>query len=153
MANWGKTSQARLDTCHPHLVQLCDALIGRCPFESQGFEINDLVILAGHRIETDQNEAVRAGHSRTRWPNSMHNRMPSLAVDIAVYHPNIVGKVDWKNADEFEALAAEMLATANEFNINLRWGGDWDRDGIRVDNDPDESLMDGPHFELVGYED
>jgi hypothetical protein len=31
----------------------------------------------------------------------------------------------------------------------MRWGGDWDGDGVRVDIDPDEGLLDAFHFERV----
>jgi peptidoglycan L-alanyl-D-glutamate endopeptidase CwlK len=42
-------------------------------------------------------------------------------------------------------MADAMFAAAKELNIKIRWGRDWDQDGIIGE----KGETDGPHFELV----
>jgi hypothetical protein len=48
----------------------------------------DFKILCGHREEKEQNEAFNKGNSKLKWPQSKHNSLPSLAVDIAPFPVN-----------------------------------------------------------------
>ncbi len=41
-----------------------------------------------------------------------------------------------------------MLAAAHDLGIELRWGGDWDRDA----EFDDQTFNDLPHFELYDYD-
>ena len=96
----------------------------------------DFTILCGHRGKEEQDEAVRAGHSRTPWPTSKHNGTPSLAVDIAPY------PVDWHDLARFDKLAVEVkaawagLTDAEREGFTLSWGGDW------------TGFVDRPHWEV-----
>lgn len=62
-----------------------------------------------------------------------------LAVDIAPY------PLDWKNTAAFDALAKVMFAAAAELHVHIRWGADWDEDGVPREH----GETDSPHFELV----
>jgi len=123
-------SEERLATCDERLQRLFREVIKE----------RDCTVLCGHRGEAEQNEAVAKGVSKTKWPTSKHNSMPSRAVDVMPY------PIDWEDKPRIAEFAKYTLAKAKELNINIRWGGDWDRDGEWKD----EKFLDMPHFELIG---
>lgn len=102
----------------------------------------DFTVSCGHRGEADQEAAVRDGKSTKHWPDSLHNRLPALAVDLAPY------PTDWADSLAFARLAGYVLAVADDLDIELRWGGDWNGNG----RTRDERLVDAPHFELTEKE-
>ena len=69
---------------------------------------------------------------------SPHNYPISHAVDIAPY------PIDWNNTSRFMILGGYVLGIAQGLGIDLRWGGDFNRN---YDNS-DEIFSDLPHFEL-----
>lgn len=99
----------------------------------------DVIVLCGHRGQSDQDKAVRAGNSKTPWPKSKHNSMPSKAVDIAPL------PLDWADRERFCLLAGWVMATARARGVKLRWGGDWDNNNVIRD----ERLQDLVHFEVT----
>ena len=127
---YGKSSVKRLNSCEPKLQLLMKRVLEKSKV--------DISILCGHRNEEDQNAAVREKKSKVSFPNSKHNSFPSRAVDVAPY------PIDWKNIERFHDLATLILDTAEEMEIELRWGGDWDMDGDTTD----QTFNDLPHFEL-----
>lgn len=134
MSGFSEFSKANLATCHPDLQVLFNEVI-------KDF---DCRIQCGHRDKAGQ-DAAYPKYSQVQWPNSMHNKMPSLAVDVLPY------PVDWKNEKSFYFFAGRVLATAErllrekKMMFAVRWGGDWDRD-----NDlNDHKFIDLPHYELV----
>lgn len=129
MNEFSKQSWARLETCHPDLQLLFQEVVKHY----------DCSILEGWRSEEDQNNAVHEGKSKTPWPESKHNTIPSSAVDVAPY------PIQWNNLKRFYHFAGFVLATAKAMNIKIRWGGDWDSD---MDLD-DQDFNDLVHFELV----
>lgn len=132
MYTFSKRSREQLNTCHPKLIKVLEAAIKKIDFS----------VVEGHRGEADQNRAVAEGNSRTRWPNSKHNKMPSEAVDIWPYpfKPEY-----WHQMEVWENLAKVILECAEELGIKIRWGGDWNQNG----DWRDEKFIDGPHFELM----
>jgi peptidoglycan LD-endopeptidase CwlK len=129
-------SEYNLSTCHPKLQRLIRLLAQRVPRSM------DFSVICGYRNEADQESAFKAGRSTKRFPDSSHNVMPSVAIDLAP-HP-----VDWKDLARFAKLAGYVQAVADDLGIEIRWGGDWDGDGRTLD----ERLFDAPHFELTSYE-
>lgn len=141
-------SQAAFDTLNPLLqrvfIYIKDVL-----------EI-DHTILCGHRGEEEQNKAFAEGKSELKWPDSLHNTEPSLAVDAVPYVriPSVSGGIHWDNPDPKirELYNREMVRFATTvqlvarfvFNLHLRWGGDWDKDWSLMDN----RFNDYPHFEV-----
>jgi len=111
------------------------------------------VIIEGHRGEIIQNEMYRTGKSQVQWPDSNHNLIPSMAIDVMEYFPE-KPHIHWSDLNAIEDFSHFVLATAEALFAQgvvthmLRSGVDWDMDGIRVDKDPDESFFDGPHMEL-----
>jgi peptidoglycan L-alanyl-D-glutamate endopeptidase CwlK len=61
------------------------------------------------------------------------------AVDLVPY------PIDWDTLSKFDAIADAMFQAADELDVALRWGADWDQDGKRRERGESDS----PHFELV----
>lgn len=137
MPTFSATSKQRLETCDPRLQELLNEAIKHI----------DFVVLEGHRGEAAQNEAFRKGASKKRWPDGNHNSLPSKAVDIAPYFPEV--KVDWNDLIAFGRLMGFIQCLAIQRGIKLRFGLDWDGDFRSVNRDPNESFLDAPHIELV----
>jgi len=135
MPKYSPVSRERLSTCHKDLRMVFNAVI-------QHF---DCSILEGHRNEDDQNRYYDEGKSQLVWPQSKHNKSPSMAVDVVPY------PIDWDGLNRFRYFAgyvmgvSDMLHAQGMISHRVRWGGDWDRDTQLKDN----SFNDMPHFELV----
>ncbi len=128
MPRFGKKSKAKLEEVDERLVRVLDKAI----------EYKDFTILNGHRGKDEQNLMVKEGKSKLSWPKSKHNGKPSKAVDIAPY------PIDWNDTKRFAHLAGLVQGIGLSMGINIRWGGDWDRDGETKDN----TFNDLPHLEL-----
>lgn len=137
---WSFNSKARLYTCHLHLQAVANQLIKNAPM--------DVTIVCGARGKEDQNRWFDAGYSKVRFPDSKHNvgdgapRAESHALDFAPY---VGGSIPWDDEGSFYALAGAWLTTANRMGIRLRYGGDWDRDGLTED----QTFMDLGHIEIL----
>lgn len=128
MPKFSQRSKARLATCDRRLQSLFNEVIQHV----------DCSILEGHRDEETQDEYYADGKSKLMWPQSRHNRTPSLAVDVAPW------PIDWSNADRFIYFAGIVMGIAEGMALPIRWGGDWNRN-----YDPsDESFLDLVHFEI-----
>ena len=134
MPSYSKLSKARLATCHDDLITIFNKVI----------EHMDVTIVCGHRGKEEQNEAYDSGYSQVKYPNSKHNKKPSMAVDVVPY-PEM-----WTDMDKLQVLGgfvlgiAAMLYEEGEIEHLVRWGHDWDMDW---DLD-DSTFIDAPHFEL-----
>lgn len=137
MPYFSKASLDKLATCDPRLQLVLNEAI----------KIVDIVVLEGHRGEFAQNEAVANGTSKLSWPKGKHNAVPSKAVDVAPYLPQV--KIDWKDLIAFGRLMGVLQAIAFRHGIKLRFGLDWDGDFRSVDRDPDEDFLDAPHIEVI----
>lgn len=124
-----RISNERLNTCDERLQKIVKKLI----------ITNGAYVLQGYRGEEEQNKAFNEGKSKLRFPNSKHNKVPSLAIDLA---PSPLP--DWENTIEFMEFAMVVIGVAEDLKIPIRWGGDWDMDG---ETEPGE--WDYVHFELV----
>lgn len=101
-------------------------------------ETYDCSIIEGYRTKEKQDEYYEQGKSKLKYPQSKHNRQPSLAVDAVPY------PCDWENMKQFYHFGGFVMATAKEMGIGLRWGGDWNGNLDFTD----QSFHDLPHFEL-----
>lgn len=117
-------SVARLKTCHPDLQRVVELAATRMP----------LFVLCGYRGRNEQNKAFEEGKSKLRFPRSMHNKKPSMAVDISP------SPLDWLNHDAFKKLALVMKKAAKELGVDIVWGGDW------------VGFKDLPHYQLSSVE-
>ena len=140
MPKFGKTSKARLATCHPDLQLIFNTAI----------ETVECSIFCGHRNKANQNKAFDDGLSQVQWPNSKHNSFLSMATDAGPYFVELKN-TDWEDKIAFAVFAGYCIRIAEELlekeliTHRLRWGGDWDGDG----RSSDETFVDLPHFELV----
>lgn len=109
------------------------------PVLHKAIRLMDFSVLQGTRSKEEQNELFAKGLSKVQYPNSKHNTVPSLAVDLAPY------PIDWNDHIAFAHLAGIIRSCAMDFGHGIRWGGDWDSDG----ESNDQTFMDIGHFELV----
>lgn len=128
MPTFSQASLEKLKTLDPRLQILLNEAILHIDFS----------ILVGHRNEADQNKAFAEKKSNFKWPQSKHNKLPSMAVDVAPY------PIDWDDPARFARLFGYIERIANELQIPIRWGGDWNRNW----RTKDERLVDMPHIEL-----
>ena len=136
MYHYGRRSLKRKGTCHPKIQIILDELI----------KIIDVTIVFGYRGELEQNKAVLENRSTKLFPHSKHNRMPSLAVDVAPYNSKVPGGVDWNDKDKFYYMQGLIRAIAFYKGIKIRGGHDWDGD-----NDfKYQTLNDLVHIEYMG---
>ena len=73
MPRFGTRSKSRLHTCDERLQKLFKEVV-------KGF---DCTVIEGHRGKTKQNAAYDKGNSKLKYPKGKHNRIPSIAVDVA----------------------------------------------------------------------
>lgn len=125
------TSCERLETCAKDLQRLVLAVHERHPVQ----------VWCGYRDQKGQDLAYKTGHTKVEWPNSKHNVMPSIAVDLMpVKQP--------KSSQEWHFFAGLVEGIAFAMHIPLRWGGNWAADDCATPN----SFNDFCHFELLHVE-
>ena len=130
MAKFGTTSKRNLSEAHPELQRLFEEVV----------KFYDCSVIEGHRPKVEQDKAYHSGKSKVQWPDSKHNSKVSMAVDVVPY------PIDWNDKQRFYFFAGLVKGIATRMGIDIRWGGDWDRD-----NDfKDQTFHDLPHFELYG---
>lgn len=135
MPQFTHSSANKMQTCDDRLITLFKEVI----------KYYDFIVMCGYRNEKDQNAAVAAGNSKTPWPKSKHNAMPSQAVDVLPTCLIVDGKINWDNKAAFSELAEIVFREADKLGIHIRWGGDFNQDGSKTTNDS----WDLPHFELA----
>jgi peptidoglycan L-alanyl-D-glutamate endopeptidase CwlK len=147
MYKLGKGSLKKLESVHHDLVKIIKLAITRTPV--------DFGISEGHRTLERQKELYDQGKSKIDGINKKgkHNYSPSLAIDLYAYHPDI--EVRKKLAYDVPTLCliagviiscADELKAKGDIKHSVRWGGNWDNDGVIL---YDQSFDDLPHFELV----
>lgn len=137
MPRYGRTSTSRLSTCDIRLQSVLNEVI----------KYYDCTIITGHRDKEEQNIKYVEGTSEVSWPNSKHNSNPSMAVDVAPWPiPTDWGDKIWKERTKFYELKAIIFYEAAKQGVEIRWGGDWDRDYDYLDNKFDDLV----HFEIIG---
>jgi peptidoglycan L-alanyl-D-glutamate endopeptidase CwlK len=153
MPKFGLASTTQRDTLHPGLQAALDDVIIWLDFS----------VREGHRTDDRQTLLFLSGRSKARAGESKHNRKPSWAVDV---YPYPLTKAEFeefiahgKNAGpifaRFSGLAHAIMQAARKGYIcpetgrrkyvELRWGGDWDQDGMNLG----KGFLDAPHVEIV----
>jgi len=138
---FGKSSIDELNTCHNDLQLIMNVAI---EITSVDFGISE-----GYRSVKMQKEYFDRGLSKIDGitKKGKHNVYPSIAVDI---YPFIEGKAKWDN-EHLSYLSgiihavSEILYAQGKIEHKVRWGGNWDMDGVLL---LDQSFDDRPHFEL-----
>ena len=129
MPKFGSRSRKNLATCHEDLQDLFNEVIKHV----------DCSVICGHRNKQEQNEAFEKKRTKVKYPNGRHNAKPSMAADVVPY------PIDWDDRERFHLFAGFVLGIAQSMEINIRWGGDWNKN-FEVD---DNNFDDFPHFEII----
>lgn len=123
MPKYSEASKSKLATCDTRLRVIFEKVI----------ELVDITIVCGMRDKEAQDKAFNNGFSKVKFPNSMHNQSPSMAVDWAPY------PIDWNDRDRFLYVAGIIYGVAREYGIdNIRNGADWRRNGRARGNSFDD---------------
>lgn len=132
-----KLSESRLQGVKPQLVSVV----------RRASEISavDFMVSEGLRTIERQRELYAQGRTKpgpkVTW--TLHSKhLEGNAVDLVPY---VNGKVDWNNLKNFDAIAKAMTQASRELGVPIRWGADWDMDGIPRE----KGESDSPHFELA----
>lgn len=142
MFKFSVTSRQRLETCHPDLIKIFETAIKMSDV--------DFGIAEGFRDVERQMKLFKEGKSKIDGIHrkGKHNYNPSHAVDIYAYYEN---KAQWDSEhlcyiSGIIKAVSELLYKENKISHQIRWGGNWDRDGIIL---KDQSFDDLVHFELI----
>lgn len=129
-----KTSKARLVGVDDDLVRVVH----------RALEISkrDFMVLDGLRTLQRQKELYAQGRTTpgkiVTWTMESKHLL-GKAVDLGPY------PLDWNDRAGFEEIKRAMFQAADELGVKIRWGGDWNRNGIPYE----KGEYDSPHFELV----
>jgi peptidoglycan L-alanyl-D-glutamate endopeptidase CwlK len=136
MNKFSPISSQRLLTCDQRLQEIMVRALSRSKV--------DFGIAEGQRTIQRQIELFKEKKTGKDGVNhlSKHNYNPSLAVDIYGW---VDGKMDY-SIPVMCYLAGVIESVAGEFGFKIRWGGNWDGDGIII---TDQNFDDLPHFEIV----
>lgn len=158
MPKLSNKSIERLITCTQNIQDVMRVAIIHGP---------DFSVISGRRSTEEQAEKVRLGYSKTMYSKHVADE-PNLAkaIDIAPYirewneliigtpqqvkaiaektghSPAAVQMRIWK---QYGYLAGWVMRVAQDLNVDLVWGGDWDRDWNAIEN----NFEDLGHFEEV----
>jgi peptidoglycan L-alanyl-D-glutamate endopeptidase CwlK len=134
MPSYSQSSKDKLSTCHQDLQVLFNEVI----------KYFDCTILDGHRGRERQNKAYTEGFSKVQWPDSKHNKVPSMAVDAVPY------PIDWDDVNRMRFFAGWVLGIASQLKeqgkieSDIISGFDWDGDTELKDT----RFQDAPHFQI-----
>ncbi len=136
MYAWGPRSKKILTEIHEDLQLLCTVTLDLTPF--------DLTLTDGHRGEKLQEQYFNSGASKVEYPDSLHNKLPSMAVHL---HPLPLDQHEY--VQRYYILAGVVFAAARRLGLEerIRWGGLWDRPWLAgLEENPFKDLS---HVELL----
>lgn len=148
MFTFGKNSDKKLNTCHPDLQKVMRLAISRSKV--------DFGISEGHRSLDRQWKLYTEDPPKTTIDGvnkkGMHNYVPSLAADVYIYHADkdVRSRIAYDEthlsyiAGVIDSCAQELYEKG-EISHLIRWGGNWDNDGVIG---LDQKFWDMPHHEL-----
>lgn len=134
MRVFGDRSKGNLAKVHPLLIKVATIALEKGE--------QDFTVICGYRDKAGQDEAIRNKTTTVSFPNSAHNQLPSCAIDVIPYP--FTSWDDPAMLRGWKKISDAMFAAAKEVGIELRWGGDFNRDGNKTTSD----AWDKPHFEL-----
>ncbi len=139
---FGKNSIKQIETMHPDLQKIFKTAVQ--------YTFVDFGVSEGHRSVAKQLQFFNQGKSKIDGINKKgkHNYKPSLAGDIYAY-VNRKANYEIHNMCYLAGLiqaVASLLFEQGKITHKLRWGGNWDSDGVIL---TDQSFDDTPHFELI----
>jgi len=139
MPTFSDSDKVKLDTGDPRIQLICNEAIKTIAFK----------VLECHRGREAQHAAFLNGTSQLDWPNGKHNKLPSIAIDVAPLYFEQGARIDWKDIPAFARLMGHLERIAIANGIPVRLGMDWDGDWRTSGYDPNSKFLDAPHLELV----
>lgn len=120
MPYFNSRSKENLSQAHEDLQRLFNEVV----------KTRDCSVISSYREKEEQDELYYLKLSKLLYPDSKHNKIPSLAVDVIPF-PVIA----WKDIEGFKQFVSIVKKTAKRLNIDIINGGEWE-------------LKDYPHYEL-----
>lgn len=128
---------------HPDLQKIFNLAIKRSRV--------DFGISQGYRDPELQLKYFKEGKSKVKF--GKHNKKPAEAGDIYIYHANksmrkkiVYDLVHLAYVGGIIDSCAKELKAKGEITHSVRWGANWDNDGVLM---KDQSFQDLPHIELI----
>jgi peptidoglycan L-alanyl-D-glutamate endopeptidase CwlK len=134
----------RLNGVHPRLAACVLAAAKTC---AQPF-----IVVQGLRTQAQQDALWAQGRSKpgpvVTWVKVSNHQAAAdgygHAVDLAALDPTKAGGIDWSSSKAYDTIKAAMFAAAPACGLVLRWGADWNMNGVaREHGESDED-----HFEI-----
>lgn len=140
--NLSQKSKDKLKGVHPELIKVVERAIDISEID---FFVNEGVRTPERQKELYAQGRTKPGKKVTWTLNSNHFVSPKTgyghAVDVYAFPFN-----NNQTPATSKKIAEAFLRAAHELNIPIRWGADWDRDGVFYE----KGESDSPHFELWG---
>lgn len=140
---FGKRSLDNLKGVHPNMVKVVTRALAICSATGGP----DFAVIEGVRTPARQKELYAQGRTKpgakvtwTLTSNHFVNAKTGFGHAVDLFPGT------WTDLKKFDAMAAAMFQASKELKIPIRWGADWDRDGIARER----GETDSPHFELHG---
>lgn len=133
---FGNRSIQQLDTVDPKLKTLAIRALELSP--------HDFTIIQGRRTVAQSAQNIANGTSFLKDP-SKSKHVTGKAIDFAPY---INGKIDWNDLEAFWAIVGAFKKAADEMNLAVRFGADWNNSGDYRD-EIQRGTYDGGHVELL----
>lgn len=135
---FSKASIRRMNRLHPSLVSLLNLAISRTPIDF------GIAWMGGFRTGAEQNKLFNKTPKVTTKDGYINKskHQSGLAVDI---QPYIGGEISF-NKENYMIIAGVLFSCANELNLTLKSGMNWDMDDEFL---VDQSFDDFPHFEII----
>ena len=127
MPSFSKRSKTNLSQAHPDLQTLFNEVIKE----------RDCSVICGERGEKAQNKAYAEGNSKKRYPDSKHNKKPSLAVDVVPWPLDWNDIKGFKEFGEYVMRVYERMWGEGKIKSVISWGGHW------------RTFKDYPHYEIA----
>ena len=152
-----QASLTKLDTVHPNLASVVLKCAEICPVAFkvvEGVRSDEQAYINFGKGRTAE-ECTAAGcdkkyaqpHvARVTWLKNPLNTKHRAAADGKSRAVDLLpAPYDWKATGPFDTVAHHMFRAASLLDIHIRWGADWDEDGLPRE----KGETDSPHFELV----
>src|SRR5687768_7912126 len=133
-------SRTKLVGVHADLIRVVERAIATT---TQDFMIGEGVRTLERQRELYAQGRTKPGRIVTDTMKSRH--LTGHAVDLWPYPKLPNGDIDWNNKQAFFRIGKAMLGASVELGVPIRWGYDWDGDGVLMER----GEYDGPHFELA----
>lgn len=157
---WGKASQDKIALLDPRMQKVLNHYITLARHDStivEGRRSDQQCYINFGKGRTDTQciaggcpvKYAQPGLAKVTWLGHAlsSNHRGGKAVDLYPYPVSLVlGRPDKEWMPIFKEIAEDMKKTAAAVGVTIRWGADWDNDGVSHER----GETDNPHFEVVG---